>query len=315
MRINFDFNDLDAFLAVMETNSFHHAAERLNLSQSAVTRRIQKLEEALGSALFDRTTRAVRPTLAAKRLQSRAEAMLEGAQETTLAMRDESMAFAHQRNAVVTLAMIPTVVAALLPQAIQRFRNEGFNARIRLLDFAANEVAEAVSQGEADFGVCSIESLEPNTHFEALFDDQIVVALPSHHALAGSDEVNWSDLQSLELILPARGTGNRLLIDEAMARSRTTTHWTYEVNRSTTAMELVNRGTAVALLPRSVMNSTHSGGLVFKGFANPTISRPIGLLTRSGTSDTPAVKALKEAIKLRSSEIAFGFETEPYGDN
>jgi DNA-binding transcriptional LysR family regulator len=304
MRINFDFNDLEAFLAVMETNSFHHAAERLNLSQSAVTRRIQKLEEALGSALFDRTTRAVKPTLAAKRLQARAEAMLEGAQETTLAMRDESVAFAHQRSAVVTLAMIPTVIASLLPPAIQNFRREGFNARIRLLDFAANEVAEAVSQGEADFGVCSIESLEPNTHFESLFDDQIVVALPNHHPLAVSDQVNWSDLQSLELILPARGTGNRLLIDEAMAQSRTTAHWTYEVNRSTTAMELVNHGTAVALLPRSAMNSTHSGGLIFKNFCNPSVSRPIGLLTRSGIAETPAIKALKDAVRQSSAEMS-----------
>jgi DNA-binding transcriptional LysR family regulator len=304
MRINFDFNDLDAFLAVMETNSFHHAAERLNLSQSAITRRIQKLEEALGSTLFERTTRAVKPTLAAKRLQARAEAMLDSAQETTHAMRDESVAFTHQRSTVVTLAMIPTVVASLLPPALQSFRSAGFNARIRLLDIAANEVAEAVSQGEADFGVCSIESLEPNTHFEPLFDDQIVAALPCHHALAGSEELSWSDLQSVELILPARGTGNRLLIDEAMARSRTTAHWTYEVNRSTTAMELVNHGTAVALLPRSAMNSTHSGGLVFKSFANPTVSRPIGLLTRSGTADTPAVKALKDAVRQSSANIS-----------
>ncbi|WP_029064993.1 LysR family transcriptional regulator, partial [Labrenzia sp. DG1229] len=85
MRINFDFNDLEAFLAVMETGSFHLAAERLNLSQSAITRRVQKLEDVLGSSLFERTTRAVRPTLAAKRLQARAEVMLEGARETTLA--------------------------------------------------------------------------------------------------------------------------------------------------------------------------------------------------------------------------------------
>mgnify|MGYP001813232112 CR=1 FL=1 len=47
MRINYDFGDLEAFLAVKETGSFHGAAERLNLSQSAITRRIQKLEEAL----------------------------------------------------------------------------------------------------------------------------------------------------------------------------------------------------------------------------------------------------------------------------
>ena len=86
MRIKFDFLDLEAFLAVKETSSFHAASERLNLSQSSVTRRVQKLEEALGTEVFERTTRDVRPTLAAKRLQVRAEAILQDAQETTLAM-------------------------------------------------------------------------------------------------------------------------------------------------------------------------------------------------------------------------------------
>ena len=59
-------------------------------------------------AVCARATRAVKPTLAAKRLKVRAEAILEDAQETTQAMRDESVAFAHQRNAVVTVAIIPT---------------------------------------------------------------------------------------------------------------------------------------------------------------------------------------------------------------
>ncbi len=303
MRINFDFQDLEAFLAVMDANSFHHAAARLNLSQSAVTRRIQKLEEALGSPLFERTTRAVTPTLAAKRLQARAEAMLESAEETTLAMRDESVAFAHQRSAVVTVAMIPTVVPALLPSAIRSFRDQGFKARIRLLDFAANEVTEAVGQGDAEFGICSIGSLDPSTRFEPLFDDLIGLALPAQHRLAGKQDVDWSDLGNEALILPARGTGNRLLIDEAMARSRLSASWTYEVSRSTTAMELVNEGTGIALLPRSAVSSAQGGTLVFRTLRDPVVSRPVGFLTRIGLSETPAVTALKQAIRMASAEI------------
>jgi DNA-binding transcriptional LysR family regulator len=219
MRINFDFGDLEAFLAVMETDSFHLAAEQLHLSQSAVTRRIQKLEQVLGSKLFERTTRAVKPTLAAKRLQSRAEEMLDNAEETTLAMRDESVAFAHQKGAVVTIAMIPTLIAPLFLPGLSSMRQADETARIRLMDLSANEVAEAVSSGEADFGICSIGSLEANTHFEPWFDDEIVLAIPIEHQLAAQDNVSWPDLLDEDLILPARGTGNRLLIDDAMAKA------------------------------------------------------------------------------------------------
>ena len=298
MRINYDFGDLEAFLAVKETGSFHMAATRLNLSQSAVTRRIRKLEHALDSTLFERTTREVKPTLAAKRLQARAEAILEDAKETARAMRDESMAFAHQRSALVTVATIPSVVAQLLSPALLAYRNSGQTARIRVLDSAANEVAVAVAEGEADFGICSIPMLEPTTSFEPLFDDCIVLALPLDHALADCTTIGWQDLEKMPLILPARGTGNRLLIDEAMARARQPLRWTYEVGRSSTALELVKNGVGAALLPQS---SIGVGQVATCMLEIPDIARPIGLLTRLGQSEAPASAALKQAIRAAAS--------------
>lgn len=297
MSINYDFSDLEAFLAVKETGSFHQAADRLNLSQSAITRRVQKLEQALDSVLFERTTRAVRPTLAAKRLQARAEEILNGAQETARAMRDESVAFAYQRSAVVTVAIIPTIVEGLLPSAVSAFRAGGQRARIRLLDSAANEVAEAVAGGDADFGICSIPMLEPSTIFTPLFDDAIVLAMPANHRLRDRGAVSWSDLAGEDLILPAKGTGNRLLIDETMARARLPLTWTYEVRRSATALDLVAGGAGVALVPHSALRSSTDGGIVCFPMADPAIGRPVGLLSRTGQKDTPVVGALKAAIR------------------
>ncbi len=298
MRINYDFGDLEAFLAVKDLGSFHLAAERLNLSQSAVTRRIHKLEAALGSVLFERTTREVKPTLAAKRLQARAESILEDATETTRAMRDDSIAFAHQRGAVVTVATIPTAVSQLLIPAIQTFRANGHTARIRFLDSAANEVAEAVAAGEADFGICSIPMLEPTTNFESLIDDRIVLALPLAHPLAAQDVVRLEDIKDTPLILPARGTGNRLLIDEAMARARLPLYWTYEVGRSSTALDLVRAGVGAALVPDSAIGAAQVARCQLHA---PNIARPIGLLTRIGQSETPAAVTLKQAIRSQNS--------------
>lgn len=297
MRIYYDFGDLEAFLAVKETGSFHLAAEQLNLSQSAVTRRIQKLEAALDSVLFERTTRAVKPTLAAKRLQARAEAMLDGAQETTRAMRDESAALAHQKNEIVTIAILPSVLPALLPGALNRFRAAGHRARVRIFDLAANEVAEAVVSGEADFGICSIPMLEPSTTFEPLFDDSIVLALPADHRLSKVAVLRWADLEGEDLIVPMRGTGNRVLIDEAMARRRHPVHWRFEVGRSTTALELVSAGIGVALLPESSVASGIGNTVAVRSVDGADIARPVGILARSGQRDSRVVVAFKDAIR------------------
>jgi len=294
MRISYDFGDLEAFLLVKETGSFHAAAKAMNLSQSAITRRIQKLEDALGSQLFERTTRSLKPTLAAKRLQARAEAIIADAQETTRAMRDESVAYAYQRGAVVTFAAIPTVSKLLISPAIAAFRESGHGARIRILDGTANEVAEAVASGEADFGIASIPLLEPTTDFEPLFDDPFVVTLSKSHPLAARGALSMADLDDTPLIVPARGTGNRLLIDEAMARGRQSLMWSIEVGRSATALVLVQDEMGAALLPRSSIGDANVTICSLDGL---DIARPIGLLSRIGQRDSSPIVALKAAMR------------------
>lgn len=297
MRINFDFGDLEAFLSVMESGSFHTAGATLGLSQSAITRRIQKLETSLDSVLFERTTRAVKPTLAARRLKARAEAILEDARETTLALRDESVALEYQRNAVVTVAIIPTVVERLLPKALRGFRGAGNTARIRFLDMTATEVAEAVAQGDADFGICSVPVGERGAEFEPLFDDPMVLALPYDHPLETAETILWKDLAGEPLILPARGTGNRLLIDDAMARARQGHFWTYEVQRSTTMMELVSGGSGIGILPSSAITAGFVDRVAIREMPAPGIVRPVGVLTRIGQADRPAVTAFRAAVR------------------
>ncbi len=329
MRINFDFTDLEAFLAVKDTGSFHVAADRLNLSQSSVTRRIKKLEQALGTSLFDRSTRDVRPTLAGKRLQQRAEAILQDAVETTQALRDETAAFAHQRAQTLVVATVPTLVTGLLAPAIKAAQAAGWRARVRLMDLGANAVAEAVAQGEADLGLGAIPLLEPTTEFTPLLSDPIQLAVPVGHALAdrraadlppgasaplylpdptSSDptgaDLTWADLAGQVLILPARGTGNRLMIDEALAGTGVPLAWSYEVERTSTALDLVAAGLGVAPVPRATAQGRTA--VVWKSIGAPDVTRPVGLLRRIGQSDGSAAQGLVRALQARAKSL-----TEP----
>jgi DNA-binding transcriptional LysR family regulator len=302
MRINFELSDLEAFLAVADLRSFQRAAEQLNVSQPALTRRIQKLETSLAVTLFDRTTRSVKLTLAGKSLRGRAQAMLDDALETMLALQDETARFEHQRNAIVTIAVVPSATHRILPKAIRMFREAGNTARIRIHDRLANDVAEAVANGDADFGVCSIPSMEPNLDFELLANDRFVLTMRRDHPLAAADRVRWKDIADEKVVLPMKTTGNRMLIDEALARSRQTAPWAYEVRRTTTALGLVEAGIGVAVLPETAIPDDPDAVVISRPLIGPTVTRAIGVLRSVGRTLTPPAEAmigfLKTAVRI-----------------
>jgi DNA-binding transcriptional LysR family regulator len=302
MRINFELSDLEAFLAVADLRSFQRAAEQLNVSQPALTRRIQKLETSLAVTLFDRTTRSVKLTLAGKSLRGRAQAMLDDALETMLALQDETARFEHQRNAIVTIAVVPSATHRILPKAIRMFREAGNTARIRIHDRLANDVAEAVANSDADFGVCSIPSMEPNLDFELLANDRFVLTMRRDHPLAAADRVRWKDIADEKVVLPMKTTGNRMLIDEALARSRQTAPWAYEVRRTTTALGLVEAGIGVAVLPETAIPDDPDAVVMSRPLIGPTVTRAIGVLRSVGRTLTPPAEAmigfLKTAVRI-----------------
>ena len=162
---------------------------------------------------------------------------------------------------------------------------------------AANEVSEAVAEGEADFGICSISALDQNTDFEVLFDDPMVLVMAAEHPLAEKDMLSFEDLEHLPLILPARKTGNRAVIDEAAARARYALNWTFETGRSETALDLASGGVGVAILPLSAVQGLVNERITWRAIDDPSLARPVGLLSRLGQADSPEVSALKEALR------------------
>ena len=108
--------------------------------------------------------------------------------------------------------------------------------------------------------------------------------------------VDWTALKREELIVPCKGTGNRLLIDEAMARAGLPLMWSYEFQRSTTAIEMVACRVGLALLPKSsVQESPDAVGYV--SVDNPKIVRPVGILTRMGQKLTQAETTFQTCVK------------------
>ena len=133
-------SDLEAFVAVAEFASFRAAAESINLSQPALSRRIEKLEEALGVRLFDRDTRNVDLTTVGRDFARKARTVLADLDSILLGVRD----VAANRWGHVTLACIPSTVHYFLPSVLRRYHERFPRIRVRIIDDSANEVLSAV---------------------------------------------------------------------------------------------------------------------------------------------------------------------------
>jgi DNA-binding transcriptional LysR family regulator len=157
MPVNFDFNDLYAFRALMEYGSFRLAAESICLSQSALSRRIEKLETALGNRLFERTTRRVTLTLYGQNFAERSEQLLAHV-ETVLA---DISQVSKARTGLVTVATVPSAAYYFMPDIIRSFQARYPQVRIRLIDSSVGNVIEAVSSGQADFGSALPKTCRP----------------------------------------------------------------------------------------------------------------------------------------------------------
>ncbi len=291
MRINFDFIDLTVFLTVFDTGSFQRAGEVLSMSQSAITRRVQKLEEGLGVTLFERTTRSIQVTLAARLFYERAKAIVDNTQDAVKAISDDVSQFDYYRNEIITIATIQTATHDILPSVIRAFREQGYTARIQILDDFANGVVDAVAQGHADFGISFIGMDDAGVSFTPLFNDTFVVAMHRDNVLRYKDSIHWDDLATHSLAVPWKGSGNRMLIENGLSHTKHQLQWSYQVRHSSSLLSLVEANIAVAILPLSAIPQKDTSLIITRRLVQPSISRGIGIVRRTGHTFTASADA------------------------
>lgn len=288
MALNFDLNDLQAFRAVAELANFRKAAEAVNISQPAFSRRIEKLEAALGVRLLDRTTRRVALTAVGREFARKVESILDELDTTLLGIKG----ITATRMGEVTIACVPSTVYYFVSQVIRRYHERYPKIRVKLLDAGANEVLAAVSRGEADFGLNFIGSQEPALEFEPLHEERFVAACRSDHPLARRRRVGWHDLTAYDFITISKSSGNRLLIDQALAGVAGRPQSLYEAQHVTTLLGLVEAGLGVAAVPALAMPARGHPLLVSIPLDEPVVSRVVGLIRRRGRSLSPAAQQL-----------------------
>lgn len=292
MSINFEALDLRAFVAVVDLEGFHRAAEALNLSQPALSRRIQRLEAAVGAALLERTTRRVALTNVGREFLPLVRRLLDEFDSSLFAMRD----IGRERRGLISLACVPTAAFYFLPSVIARFNEQYPNIRFRILDLSANEGLESVARGEVEFGINLLGTSDPELTFEPLIEDPFVLACRRDHPLARRDVLAWSDLEGQSLVAVSRTSGNRILLDAALVRAGVSLSWSYEVTHLSTSLGLVEAGLGISVLPQLATPQAEHPIIVTRPIRNPEVSRTIGVVRRRGGRLAPAAERFLEML-------------------
>lgn len=286
--LNCELLDLRALIAIAEARSFHRAAELLNLSQPALSRRIQKLEQAVGAQLLERNTRTVRLSPAGKEVLPLFRRMLDEIDSSLIGM----MVLGEREAGRVTLASVPSATVRFLPDVLARFRENYRNMRVRILDLSATECAEAVRTGEAEFALSLPVAADADLSYDALYDDVYGLVCRVDDPLAALDNPGWCDLAGRRLITVHRASGNRTTLEAGLAAAGIDLSWFYEVTRLTSALALVDAGLGPSVLPRLACMGPEARDLVWKPLDAPRIVRTIGLLKRPTAPLSPPAARL-----------------------
>jgi DNA-binding transcriptional LysR family regulator len=209
-----DTRQLAAFCAVVERRSFSQAAERLGVTQPAVSLQVRALEKRLGAQLLDRSGRRVEPTEAGWQLYRGAQRML--AFEAQLL--DEVTAGADGALAgALSIGASTGPAAIVVPVLLCEFQRQNPRVRVSLEVHDTQTVVELVADRELELGIVGAARRHRGVRFEQFFRDEVVLACPPGHRFAGRT-VTLDELRSEPLIVMQEGAGVRQMVEDELRR-------------------------------------------------------------------------------------------------
>src|SRR5262249_42059085 len=159
----------------------------------------------------------------------------------------------------LAIGCLPTLAMHFLPEVLLEFRRHHPSTAIRVFDNSANEIADRVQKGDAEFGITILSSNRWDLDNKPLVKEPYVLLLPIHHSRASQNFVRWNDLEGQPLVRISSQTGNRVLIDDALGSARDRMSWVYEVQHVASAVSLVAAGAGLTVVPRVAAELMTSG--------------------------------------------------------
>lgn len=260
------------FCAVARTSSFTRAAQQEHVAQPSLSQQIRKLEDELGSRLFDRLGRTVRLTQLGEAFLPRAEAIVRQVVDAKLEMQE--MAGAERGRLVV--GAIPTIAPYFLPAALSTFARKFPLAQISIVEEVTNELLDSVHDGVIDVALLALPVSGSHCSCQELFREPLYVVVPSDHRLAESSRVHLAQIEHDPFLLLKEGHCFRDNTLAACGRAHLRPNVVFESGQFTTILAMVAAGTGVSVVPEMAVEKRE--GCRFLPLADEGAYRRVGVV-------------------------------------
>ncbi|WP_218311078.1 LysR family transcriptional regulator [Alteromonas antoniana] len=281
------YRNMLAFIRVAESATFAEAAEKLHLTQPALSSAIKKMEAQMGGKLFSRSTRRIHLTPEGETLLPTAKRLIDEWDET---FQDMQNLFAV-RQGKLTLAAMPSFAESRLPDILSQYHSQYPNIRLRIVDVVMEEVIESVLSGRAELGFTFEPELMDGLVFSPMFDDCFVAVVHQDHPLAGEKSIELQHCFSYPFIAMNRGSAVRKWTEQAAAQ-----HGNLNIIAETGQLgslgQLIAQGLGMSVVPALCKAQMQVRGLYCIDINNNPLVKRVGLIRQARGGMSVAAQAL-----------------------
>ncbi len=293
MRNDLSLQLLDQFVVLARTKNFTRAAEELHLSQSALSRAIQKLEDQLGQPLFERKPREVVLTELGELLLQRAKHILQLMEDTFSELSEAG------RRGRIRLGAIPTIAPYFLPSLLSSFAKKYPDIAVLVQEDTTENLIKRCHHGEIDLAILALPLLAKNLEVEALFDEELLLVVPVGHPLAASKTLPIDAVEGFPFVMLNEA---HCLTDNIATFCRRKAVQPVTVERTSqlaTVQELVSLNHGVSIVPDMARKIDTSEQRVYRSFTGEKPRRSVAMMWNAQRFQSKAVNALMEHLRKR----------------
>ncbi|WP_201191840.1 LysR family transcriptional regulator [Pseudomonas fluorescens] len=288
-----DFKQLRYFVAVYEEGHVGRAAERLSISQPALSQQIRQLEKNLDLSLFERSSKRLLPTLAAHTLYNHALPLLDGLQRAREALGN----FKGQALRTLAIGVLQTVHTSLVPQMLERVRKAQPHLVVQIYELSGLEIERRLLNGSLDIGISYLPPRQPGLHGVMLYEDELTLVIPEDHPLREFKKVSMAQAAELPMLLLGEEFQVRQIWQTQLASLGRRPHVQAELNNMAGILDSLPHTRLATVLPGRSQKMLGHQALLWKPLTEPRVPLKVGLVCRDVQRQQASMSLLRTLLE------------------